>query len=131
MAPSAAQPRAGGAGATSDPGAGPSAKLLVSDVFLPISGVKKPPAISDTQSVQVALTHKFVFGSLVVGASVVGFPLLLGATGIDPPAWLYPFVALGAAALVGFFLSRDLTRSFLSLRTVTEQISRGNLFLGI
>ncbi len=76
---------------------------------------------------RVALTHKFVFGSLVVGASVVGFPLLLGGTGIDPPPWLYPFVALGAAALIGFFLSRDLTRSFLSLRTVTEQISRGNL----
>jgi len=94
---------------------------------LPVSSVKKARAISDTQSVRVALTHKFVFGSLVVGASVVGFPLLLGGTGIDPPPWLYPFVALGAAGLIGFYLSRDLTRSFQSLRTATEQISRGNL----
>jgi methyl-accepting chemotaxis protein len=58
---------------------------------------------------------------------VVGFPLLLGGTGIDPPPWLYPFVALGAAGLIGFYLSRDLARSFQSLRTATEQISRGNL----
>ena len=94
MGPSAAQP---GAGATSDPGAGPAAQLPVSEVFLPVSAVKKPLAISDTQSVRVALTHKFVFGSLVVGASVVVFPLLLGGTGIDPPPWLNPFVALAAA----------------------------------
>jgi methyl-accepting chemotaxis protein len=77
--------------------------------------------------VRVGLTHKFVFGSLVVGASVVGFPPLFAWTGIDPPAWLAFFVALGAAGLIGFFLSRDLARSFQSLRAATEQISRGEL----
>ena len=57
----------------------------------------------------------------------MGFPLLLGGMGIDPPGWLNPFVALGAAGLIGFTLSRDLARGFQSLRTATEQISHGKL----
>jgi len=101
--------------------------LPVSEAFLPVPDVKRQPPISDTQGVRVGLTYKFVFGSLVVGASVAGFPRLFVWTGIDPPAWLSLFVALLVAGVIGFFLSRDLARSFRSLRTATEQISRGDL----
>jgi methyl-accepting chemotaxis protein len=77
--------------------------------------------------VQVSLTHKFVVGSLVVGAAVVGLPVLLARSGVDVAPWVAPFVALGAGGVIGFFLSRDLTRTFQSLRRATDQISRGEL----
>jgi methyl-accepting chemotaxis protein len=77
--------------------------------------------------VRVTLTTKFVAGSLVVGAAVVLFPILLGASGIAVAPWVAPFVALGAGGLIGFFLSRDMTLAFQGLRLATEQISRGNL----
>jgi methyl-accepting chemotaxis protein len=77
--------------------------------------------------VQVSLTHKFVVGSLVVGGAVVGVPVLLARSGIDVAPWVAPFVALGAGGAIGFFLSRDLTRTFQSLRRATDHISRGDL----
>jgi methyl-accepting chemotaxis protein len=77
--------------------------------------------------VRVALTHKFVLGSLVVGTAVVALPALLRGSGTDVAPWISPFVALGAGALIGYFLSRRLTRTFHGLHRATEQISRGNL----
>jgi methyl-accepting chemotaxis protein len=77
--------------------------------------------------VQVSLTHKFVAGSLVVGGAVFGLPILLAESGIDAAPWVAPFAALGAGGALGFFLSRDLTRTFQSLRRATDQISRGDL----
>jgi methyl-accepting chemotaxis protein len=101
--------------------------LPVSVAFLPPLDVKLQLATTDTQSVRVALTHKFVLGSLVVGAAVVGFPGLLSRSGLDVAPWVSPFVALGAGGLIGFFLSRQLTRSFRGLRAATERISGGDL----
>jgi len=77
--------------------------------------------------VQISLTHKFVVGSLVVGAAVTGLPVLLAETGIDVAPWIAPFVTLGAGGVVGFFLSRELTHTFQSLRRATDLISRGDL----
>ncbi len=85
------------------------------------------PAITDRQGVRVTLTHKFVVGSLLVGGTVAGVPVLLGVTGIDTSPWLSPSVALLAAAGIGFILSRELTHTFQGLRTATEKISRGDL----
>jgi methyl-accepting chemotaxis protein len=58
---------------------------------------------------------------------VVGFPSLLGATGLPVAGWVWPFVGLGVGAAIGFFLSRDLTRQFQGLQRATERISRGDL----
>jgi methyl-accepting chemotaxis protein len=77
--------------------------------------------------VRFALTHKFVLGSLVVGAAAVGLPALLRASGTEVAAWMSPFVALWAGGLIGYFLSRRLTGTFQGLHRATEQISRGNL----
>ena len=76
---------------------------------------------------RVALTHKFVLGSLIVGAAVVGLPSLLVRSGIDVASWVYPFVALGVGGVIGFFLSRALSSTFASLRHTTNRISRGDL----
>jgi methyl-accepting chemotaxis protein len=85
------------------------------------------PAPTDTQSVRVPLTHKFILGSLLVGAAVVLFPWLLDRSGLDVAPWILPFVALGAGGLLGFILSRDLTTAFHALNTATENIERGDL----
>jgi methyl-accepting chemotaxis protein len=77
--------------------------------------------------VRVSLTHKFVVGSLLVGAAVVVFPILLGRSGVAVAPWVAPFVALGVGGAIGFFLSRELTRTFQTLHTATDQISRGDL----
>jgi len=77
--------------------------------------------------VRVALTHKFVLGSLIVGTAVVGLPTLLVRGGVDVAPWVYPFIALGVGGVIGYFLSRRLTHTFASLRNTTEHISRGNL----
>lgn len=76
---------------------------------------------------RVALTYKFVFGSLVVGAAVVVLPGLLRNLGIDVAPWVSAFVVLGAAGAIGFFLSRELARKFQTLLGTTEHISKGNL----
>ncbi len=76
---------------------------------------------------RIALTHKFVLGSLAVGTAVVGLPALLRWSGTDVAPWISPFVALGAGGLIGYFLSRRLTGTFHGLHRATEQISRGNL----
>jgi methyl-accepting chemotaxis protein len=103
------------------------AKLPACEALLPARDVKARPAFSDTQSVRIALTHKFVFGSLVVGAAVVGLPAVLLGAGLDVSSWISPFVALGAGGAMGFFLSRHLGRTFKDLHAATESISGGDL----
>ena len=76
---------------------------------------------------RIALSHKFVAGSLLVAAAVVSFPIALVRSGVDVAPWVVPFVALGVGGLLGFFLSRDLRHSFQNLRVATEAISRGDL----
>lgn len=76
---------------------------------------------------RVSLTHKFVAGSLAVGAAVVGLPILLSRSGLVVAPWVSPFVALGMGGVIGFALSRAMASTFQSLRTATEQISRGDL----
>jgi methyl-accepting chemotaxis protein len=73
------------------------------------------------------LTHKFVLASLIVGAAVVGLPTLLVQSGFIVASWVYPFIALGAGGIIGYFLSRTLSHTFSSMRNTTEHISRGNL----
>ncbi len=76
---------------------------------------------------RIGLTYKFVLGSLLVGAAVVVLPALLRSSGTVVAPWVSPFVALGAGAAIGFFLSRRLAFTFRELHRATEQISRGNL----
>jgi len=77
--------------------------------------------------VRLSLSHKFVLGSLLVAGAVVAFPQLARGLGFAVERWVAPFVALGMGGLLGFFLSRSLTRSFEALRSATERISRGEL----
>ncbi len=58
---------------------------------------------------------------------MVGLPLLLAVSGLDVAPWVSPFVALGVGAVIGFFLSRDLTHQFEGLRRAMERISKGDL----
>lgn len=81
---------------------------------------------SDTQSVRVPLTQKFVVASLLVAAAVVVFPRLLAGLGLGADG-LAPVVALVAGGLIGFILSRQLTRTLGGLHSATEQIRRGDL----
>ena len=76
---------------------------------------------------RVALTHKFVIGALIVGAAVVGLPLVLTSSGVHVAPWLAPFVALGVGGALGYFWSRSISHSFSALRAASEQISRGDL----
>jgi methyl-accepting chemotaxis protein len=76
---------------------------------------------------RVSLTHKFVAGACSVGAAVVGFPLLLGGAGVAVAPWATPFVALFVGGALGYFFSRQLTRTFQRLHAVTDAIARGDL----
>jgi len=77
--------------------------------------------------VRLALTHKFVLGSLVVAGAAIALPALVRAMGVDFPDWGSLFVALGAGGCIGFFLSRILGGKFATLRGVTERIREGDL----
>ncbi|MCH7644966.1 MAG: methyl-accepting chemotaxis protein [Myxococcales bacterium] len=83
------------------------------------------------RGVRVALTHKFVIGSIVVSAAVVIIPSLLAATGLRVTPWVTPFVALGVGAAIGFFLTRDLGRQFRGLQRSAEQIRKGDLSVAV
>jgi methyl-accepting chemotaxis protein len=97
----------------------------------------KPEAIkvraprADTSDVRIALTHKFVLGSLLVVAAAVAVPVVIRGIGLDFPAWGSIFVALGAGGGIGFSLSRKLGQKFEGLRRVTEQIRGGDLTAGL
>ena len=86
---------------------------------------------TDTVGVRLALTHKFVLGSLVVSGAVVALPAMIRAWGVDFPMWGSIFVALGVGAGIGFFLSRILGRKFEILRQVTEAIRAGDLSVDV
>lgn len=79
----------------------------------------------------MALSQKFALGSLVVAGAAAGFPLAAEASGIAVEPWVVAFVALGVGGVLGFFLSRSLARSFTSLGSATERISRGDLTVQI
>jgi methyl-accepting chemotaxis protein len=77
--------------------------------------------------VKLALSHKFVVGSLLVAATVLLFPHLALRAGLAVAPWVSPFVALGVGGALGFFLSRELAHKFQALRNTTERISQGDL----
>jgi methyl-accepting chemotaxis protein len=79
------------------------------------------------RDVRIALTHKFVIGSIVVSAAVVCFPIFLAATGLRVTPWVTPFVALGVGAAIGFLLTRELGPQFRGLQGVAERIRNGDL----
>jgi len=91
------------------------------------SSIKRPSGGADTHSVRIALSQKFVVGSLVVAGAAVGFPLAVERAGIPVEHWVTPFVALGVGGGLGFVLSRTLARSFTRLLTATERIRQGDL----
>ena len=70
---------------------------------------------------RVSLTHKFVIGSIAVGAAAIGLPVLLAYAGVAVAEWMGWFVAMGAGGTLGFFLSRHLTRTFQDLQAATEE----------
>ena len=76
---------------------------------------------------RVSLTHKFVLGSLVVGAAVIVVPILLRSSGLAVAEWVVWPIALLAGAALGFYLSRRLTHTFQDLQAATEEIARGKL----
>ncbi len=80
---------------------------------------------------QVALTHKFVVGSIVVSAAVVCFPSLVAALGLSVSPWVAPFAALGVGAAIGFFLTRELGPQIRGLQQVAERIRKGDLSVGV
>jgi len=82
-------------------------------------------------SVRLALTHKFVVGSIVVSAAVVCFPILLAATGLRVTPWVTPFVALGVGAAIGYLLTRDIGAQFRRLRQAAERIREGDLSVSV
>jgi len=105
---------------------------------LPIDGAfsagfphQEAAAIHRYEGVRIALTHKFVIGSIVVSAAVVCFPSLLAATGLRVEPWVTPFVALGVGAAIGFLLTRELGRQFRSLHRAAERIRNGDLRVAV
>jgi len=76
--------------------------------------------------VRIALTHKFVVGSLVVAGSAITLPQLIRALGVDFPEWGALFVAMGVGGGIGFFLSLRLGQSVSymlhKLRTFVGQV---------
>ena len=79
---------------------------------------------------RVALTHKFVVGSIVVSAAVVCFPNLVAALGLRVNPWVAPFAALGVGVAIGFFLTREFGPQFRGLQQVVERIRKGDLSVG-
>ena len=76
---------------------------------------------------RVSLSHKFLAGSLAVAAAVVVFPELAARAGFAVSWWVSPFVALGSGGLLGFLLSRQLSRRHQALVAATDRIAQGDL----
>jgi methyl-accepting chemotaxis protein len=85
--------------------------------------------MADVACVRVALTHKFVLGSLLVAIVAVVLPEAMTRSGIAVAPWVHPFVALFAGGALGFFLSRRFSSTFAALGRSMDQISRGNFSL--
>jgi methyl-accepting chemotaxis protein len=75
----------------------------------------------------VSLSHTFLAGSLAVAAAVVVFPELAARTGFAVSWWVSPFVALGSGGLLGYLLSRQLSRRYQVLVAATDRIAQGDL----
>ena len=76
---------------------------------------------------RVSLSHKFLAGSLAVAAAVVVFPELAARAGFAVSWWVSPFVALGSGGLLGYLLSRQLSRRYQALVAATDRIAQGDL----
>jgi methyl-accepting chemotaxis protein len=81
--------------------------------------------------VRIALTHKFVFGSLLVASWVAVLPWALRALGLVFSAWGSVFIGLGIGGLMGFALSRSFGQKFESLSDATHRIRNGDLTVDI
>jgi methyl-accepting chemotaxis protein len=68
-----------------------------------------------------------VLGSLCLAATVGAVSAAVHTSAIPVMPWITIFIALGVGGGMGYFLSRQLTRSFLALRTATERASQGDL----
>jgi len=77
--------------------------------------------------VRVPLSLKFCAGSLAVAAAAVVFPELAPRLGLTVSWWASPFVALGAGGLLGYGLSRQLSRRYQALLAAAERIEQGDL----
>lgn len=75
------------------------------------------------------LSHKFVFGFIVVAMVAAGLPSVLEAVGV--PAWGSIFFGLGIVAGMGLLYSRQITSNLKTLRSCTEAISRGDLTMAV
>ena len=82
---------------------------------------------ADTLGVRIALTHKFVLGSLIVAGAAITLPEFLRVRGLDFPSWGALFIALGVGGGIGFALSRILGQKFEQLLRLTSQIREGDL----
>jgi methyl-accepting chemotaxis protein len=78
--------------------------------------------------VRVPLSLKFCAGSLAVAAAAVVFPELAPRLGFAVSWWASPFVALGAGGLLGYGLSRQISRRYQTLLLATDRIEKGDLF---
>jgi methyl-accepting chemotaxis protein len=77
--------------------------------------------------VRVPLSLKFCAGSLAVAAAAVVFPELAPRLGFAISWWASPFVALGAGGLLGYALSRQLSRRYQALVAAADRIEKGDL----
>jgi methyl-accepting chemotaxis protein len=77
--------------------------------------------------VRLDLSHKFVLGSLGVAAAALLVPFLIERAGIAVAPWLTPFVALGAAAVLSFALSRQMVGRLQPLLDVARRMGDGDL----
>jgi methyl-accepting chemotaxis protein len=77
--------------------------------------------------VRIALTHKFLTGSLLVAASGGVLPWGFRTLGLDFSEWGSIFIALAVGGGLGFALSRSLGRKFEVLREATDRIQTGDL----
>ncbi len=76
---------------------------------------------------RIALTHKFVLGSLIVAGASIALPQLTRLGGLDFPVWGALFVALGVGGAIGFAGSRVLGQRFEDLIELTRRIRGGDL----
>ena len=76
---------------------------------------------------RIALTHKFVLGSLIVAGASIALPEFLRIPGVDFPTWGALFIALGAGGVIGFVLSRAIDRKFERLLDLIVRIREGDL----
>jgi methyl-accepting chemotaxis protein len=75
----------------------------------------------------VPLSLKFCAGSLAVAAAAVVLPEVAPRLGLTVSWWASPFVALGAGGLLGYLLSRQISRRYQALLAAADRIEKGDL----